>query len=313
MQRVTSSPDHVALNATPTEMKSRFSTYEVTWSKVTNPTGSNVVARVINAALAVIKNVAQSVYNAAVFVPNKIHSLLYPNAAANGSFTNEDDSIEIQHDSVLVDVYETDETNGDNDVSPSALEELPEPVVSGTRSRTWLKAGLVGGIALGGATALMIASKRYDIKVPDWSPVFAGENIPGAETLNDYYTSAEGTAQKAFNDAYDAVASLFAKETCSQTVIDGCTNDAKYPTACDPISDEEFAKVQKDFCTGNAAYPTACPTETPDCDLAAAQSTFEATCPTLSDYPTARPLQTCDLSANQAAFMDACKADAHCV
>ena len=210
MQTVTLNPAQVALNATPAEVKSRFGTYDVAWSKVTNPAGSNIVARVVNAVLAVIKNIAQHIYNGAVFLPNKIHSLLYPNAVSKNKF--EDDAIEIQQDSLYVDVYETEaeELNEENAMSSSALEDLPEPVVTGINYRSWVKAGLVGAAALVGAAGVLALTSHYELKVPEFIPYFGGDKIPGAESSANLFSAAGTQINSAWTGAYDAVTSLFA-------------------------------------------------------------------------------------------------------
>lgn len=167
MQKVTSSPDQVVLNATPAAIKSRFGTYEVTWNKVKNPAGSNIVSRIAHAVYETFKNLLQYAYNAAVWAPNKIHSMLYPNAA-NASTANDD--VTMDQDSVIVDVYDANTEANANQVNEDgtvlapvvADANLAEPLATQTNSSSWKKVSLyaAGGtlttaaLVIGGAIAV---------------------------------------------------------------------------------------------------------------------------------------------------------------
>lgn len=186
MQKVTSSSDQVVLNTTPNEIKSRFGAYEVTWDKVKKPAGSNIVSRIAHAVYETLKNLLQYVYNAAVWAPNKIHSMLYPKAASESTAN---DDVTMDQDSVIVDVYEANTNQVQEEViAPVVAEEkLAEPVTQGT---SWKKVSLytAGGtlataaVVIGGAFA---ANRFY----PD--------TIPYAKDIADFFTT-HATAARAF-------------------------------------------------------------------------------------------------------------------
>ncbi len=129
MEQLTSTSHQVAYNATQT-VRPRFG-FETHWNQVTNPSGGNIISRTVNAAIAVFVNLAKAIVNATLWPLNKIHSLLFGKPA--NTITIEDD-IEIQQDTVTVDIAESNQMND---------ETISEPVVVGS-NRNWQNAGKAG-------------------------------------------------------------------------------------------------------------------------------------------------------------------------
>jgi len=200
MQKVTSTSEHVALNTTQ-EVKARFGTYDISWNGVKHPAGNSIIARVANAMVEAVKNLAKFVYNAAIWVPNKIHSLLYPNAHAAAATPAADDEVVIQQDSVIISVYDpaqqADQANAESELPPviEIEEELPEPVAANGNG-SWVKvAAVVTGTAVL-TTGLLAAAHHYNVKVPyfQW-------DVPGAATAHSFVSGAAGYAQNGWNAA----------------------------------------------------------------------------------------------------------------
>jgi len=191
MQKVTSSSDQVVLNTTPNEIKSRFGTHEVTWDKVKNPAGSNIVSRIAHAVYETLKNLLQYVYNAAVWAPNKVHSMLYPKAASESTAN---DDVTMDQDSVIVDVYENTEANANQIQEDSAViapavaeEKLADPITQGT---SWKKVSLytTGGTL---ATAAVVIGGAFA------ATRFYPDTIPYAREIAEFFTT-NATAARTF-------------------------------------------------------------------------------------------------------------------
>lgn len=192
MQKVTSSSDQVVLNTTPNEIKSRLGTYEVTWDKVKKPAGSNIVSRIAHAVYETLKNLLQYVYNAAVWAPNKIHSMLYPKAASESTAN---DDVTMDQDSVIVDVYENTDANAnqvpEEVIAPVVAEEkLAEPVTQ-TQGTSWKKVSLyTTGVTVG--TAAVVIGGAFA------AHHFYQDKIPYAKELVEFLTQHATAARTSF-------------------------------------------------------------------------------------------------------------------
>jgi|GEM_PF-2590194 len=224
MQKVTSSSENVALNTTAAEVKTRFQTCQYSWDKVTNPVGNNIISRVAHAALEVVKNLAKLVYNAAVWLPNKIHSLLYPNAAAQTNAN--DDEIYIEQDSVVVSQYDSqDQVDAEGDIAPAVIEieeQLAEPKAA--RSRTLLKAAAVGTVLAGATVGGLILANRYQV------PYFS-VNVPYTANVDTFFTATIPTQLGQARDAIQQNWNSFWMAKCDQPTIDGFKQRSSY-TSC---------------------------------------------------------------------------------
>lgn len=142
MQNVTSTPNQVALNA---QAEVNFNV-----ENSSNEASSNILSRIASAAYSIIAGVAKFVFDVVTWVPNKIYNLLCPTVAA----TNDDD-LEIQQDTVVASLSDSNDVNADNNV-PDAIvteeEELADPVAN---SKDWQKAAMIGGGVVGLVAAVV--------------------------------------------------------------------------------------------------------------------------------------------------------------
>lgn len=142
MQNVTSTSNQVALNAQD----------EVNFNveNSSNKARSNILSRIASAAYSIIAGVAKFVFDVVTWAPNKIYNLFRPAVAA----TN-DDNIEIQQDTVVASLSESNDVNADNNI-PDAIvteeEELADPV---SDSKDWQKAAMIGGGVVGLVAAVV--------------------------------------------------------------------------------------------------------------------------------------------------------------
>jgi hypothetical protein len=123
---------------------------------VTNPSGGNIISRTVNAVIAVFVNLTKALVNLTLWPLNKIHSLLFGKPA--NTITIEDD-IEIQQDTVTVDIAESNQIND---------EMIPEPVVVES-NKNWQKAGLAVILALAGVIAFARTAQYFSVtqnKIP---------------------------------------------------------------------------------------------------------------------------------------------------
>jgi hypothetical protein len=147
MQQVTSTSHQVTLNTTQS-VKNRFG-FETNWKQVTNPSGSNVIARAVNAVVAVFVNLAKALVNLTLWPLNTVHRLIFGKPA--NTITIEDD-IEIQQDTVTLDIAESNQIND---------ETIPEPVVVESSLQNWQKAALAATVVLVGTLALARGTQYF--------------------------------------------------------------------------------------------------------------------------------------------------------
>lgn len=147
MQQVTSTSHQVAFNATQT-VRPRFG-FETNWKQVTNPSGSNVIAKAMNAVIAVFVNLAKSLVNLTLWPLNTVHRLIFGKPA--NTITIEDD-IEIQQDTVTLDIAESNQIND---------ELISEPVVVESSLKNWQKAAIASTVVLLGTLALARGTQYF--------------------------------------------------------------------------------------------------------------------------------------------------------
>lgn len=181
MHKLTSSPTHVALNAAPVEQKALIGRFE--YSKVWPKSNSNIVARVANAALAIIQNVFKALFNAVVWAPNKIHSLFAPKAAQTAPV---DSNVLSENQTVNVDYFdpETTEVKPESDVFD---DELLEPVFEQAEWSTTQKALAIGGatlLAAGVVTGSAIAFNRLVFNDPSGTGILNRFDLAVSGTLS---------------------------------------------------------------------------------------------------------------------------------
>jgi len=163
MQQVNSTSHQVALNATQT-VRPRFG-FETNWKQVSNPSGGNIISRTVNAVLAVFVNLAKALVNLTLWPLNKVHSFLFGKPA--NTITIEDD-IEIQQDTVTIDIAESNQI---------ADETIPEPVVVESSLKNWQKAALAVTVALVGTLAFARTAQYFS----------ATQNkIPGVAAVDNF-------------------------------------------------------------------------------------------------------------------------------
>jgi hypothetical protein len=163
MQQVTSTSHQVAFNATQT-VRPRFG-FETNWKQVTHPSGSNVIAKAMNAVIAVFVNLAKSLVNLTLWPLNTVHRLIFGKPA--NTITIEDD-IEIQQDTVTLDIAESNQIND---------ELISEPVVVESSLKNWQKAAIASTVVLLGTLAFARTAQYFS----------ATQNkIPGVAAVDNF-------------------------------------------------------------------------------------------------------------------------------